>query len=367
MARPPKPFPYRGGWYTDVGGTRTLLAQGGQEALPRAQRALARMIADRHAQTKLGQPSLTVAAAIDAFLDSVEAERAHSTYVSYRAWLKLLRSEMGHRRFYSVTRSHALTLRDKLVRESKLGKKRYGPRSVNYVLECANRLWNWMGERDETLGKNPFADLPHLPTKSRRRTLTDEEFARLMRAAGHPAVKHFLFALRYTGARPCELRRLTWDDVRFDQKVCVISTHKTSTTSKTKQDRYLPLSPALLKLLEQRRELYGDRSPFVFLSKRNKHPWKVANLGHALVRMRKRAGIVPDANGEMISAYSHRHTFLTAAARAGVTGPQLKELGGWTGLRMLSTYVHLTEADVVTSGARANELLKPKPRPKPGS
>jgi integrase len=366
MARPPKPFPYRGGWYTDFGGTRKLLAKGGPEALPRAQRALARLMAAKPDCRPAAEANMTVADVIESFLDVVVVEKAPATYRHYRCWLKLLREDMGQKRLADVTRNMAMSYRDRLIRRRKKGKPQYAPNSVNHALTAACILWQWVMNRDETLARNPFSRIPMMVTQPRRRVITDDEFTRLMRAADCTAIKHLLFALRYTGARPSELRALTWDMIDTEKQVCVLSRHKTSRTQKKKKARIIPLTPPLLRLIEQRRELYGHQSPYVFLTKRGR-PWQSINMSMRLNRVCKRAGIVPDDSGETITAYSNRHTFLTTAARAGVTGPQLVDLGGWTGTAMLTTYVHLTEADVATSGAKAAELLKPKPRKKPGS
>src|SRR5689334_3406888 len=79
MPRIPKPFPWRGGWYTDAGGKRTFL-------LPRtatfteAQTALRQLLSEHDQNGGRAYPSLTVAELFALFLDMVEVENEAATY-----------------------------------------------------------------------------------------------------------------------------------------------------------------------------------------------------------------------------------------------------------------------------------------------
>lgn len=75
--------------------------------------------------------------------------------------------------------------------------------------------------------------------------------------------------------------------------------------------------------------------------------------------LRRRAGIAPDENGETLVLYSSRHTFITNAAKAGVSGPVLQDLAGHTDPATTARYTHLAAADLIKAGQRAADLLRP--------
>ncbi len=87
MPRRPKPFFHRGWWCTNVGGTRTKLAQG-RENKDAAEDALLDLLNERqqHPDRKT-YPQLTVRDLCEKFLDWVELHRSLDTYHDYRDWL----------------------------------------------------------------------------------------------------------------------------------------------------------------------------------------------------------------------------------------------------------------------------------------
>ena len=93
-----------------------------------------------------------------------------------------------------------------------------------------------------------------------------------------------------------------------------------------------------------------------FLRLENRHTREILRMR----RVRDRAGIKPDDNGENLVMYTNRHTLLTQAARNGANGPQLQLLGGWTSLQMADRYVHLAETDTYEAGLRAIQGLQPQ-------
>ena len=63
-------------------------------------------------------------------------------------------------------------------------------------------------------------------------------------------------------------------------------------------------------------------------------------------RLRVKAGIGPDENGEQIVMYTARHTFGTAAAAGGVSDRRLADLMGHTDTKMTQKYIHLANPDL---------------------
>lgn len=150
--------------------------------------------------------------------------------------------------------------------------------------------------------------------------------------------------LRLTGIRPGELCHLIWEQVNFDNHVLVIRKHKSRRTAKTKRPRIIHLPPAAENLLHWRLRACG-RTERVFLNG-DDQPWRYNALRCRMRRLRERAGIGPDANGEQIVLYTARHTFGSRAAAAGVSDRRLADLMGHTDPKMTQKYIHLGNPDL---------------------
>jgi integrase len=77
------------------------------------------------------------------------------------------------------------------------------------------RVFNWAVD-EGLIEKNPFKGMKRPRPRSRDRYLTEDEYRALL-TASRGTFKTLLFALRQTGARPCEVRNLTWDQVHSDR------------------------------------------------------------------------------------------------------------------------------------------------------
>src|SRR5262249_10346498 len=157
--------------------------------------------------------------------------------------------------------------------------------------------------KEGILPKNPLAGMPRPKPAPRQRALTPEEFQRLYDAAGD-SFRHFLRAMRLTGARPKEIRDLRWDQVREDR--IVFAEHKTK--KKTHK-------PRVIVLTEEMRQLLGSMprsSPYVFLNNRGE-PWTMNAVRLQVMRIKKKAGLPAD-----VCAYLLRHMFGTQAVLRGV-------------------------------------------------
>src|SRR5262249_8968337 len=78
--------------------------------------------------------------------------------------------------------------------------------------------------------------------------MTDEEYRALLRSTD-AAFRRVLVFQRYTGCRPCEMRRLKWIHVDLDRCVAVLPKHKTSRLQKEPKPRVIPLAAPIVKLL----------------------------------------------------------------------------------------------------------------------
>ncbi len=153
-----------------------------------------------------------------------------------------------------------------------------------------------------------------------RRPATLEEFDALM-AVGSPALCRALSFLFLTGCRTCEMRLLTWDNVRLDDPGhaphLVLFKHKT--VRKTGRPRIVGLDPQAVHLLQSIRSTQsGD---FVFTNC-DGLPWTKNAFCHNVRRAAKRAGL-DDGAEDRVSAYCLRHTYACDGIEAGFTADQV--------------------------------------------
>ncbi len=182
------------------------------------------------------------------------------------------------------------------------------------------------------IGKSPVAGVK-LPRRRPRQDYVKDETYRRIRRAANPALKHLLFALRETGARPTELYNLTWDEVHEDQ--FILNEHKTA--HQTGSVRVIFLSPTLQRVIAKLRE--ESFSEYVFVNAKG-NPWNCNSVQLHLNRLRGKLGIE-----EPVYAYGLRHAFATYALQAGMNTATVTELMGHVDTTMVSrVYGHLAKA-----------------------
>jgi integrase len=382
MPRPAKPYLHRGWWVTNVGGTRKKLCREevGRDA---AEGALLALRQERQQNGGLTYPNLRVVELVALFLDTLKVEKSPHTYLDYQRWLTEFARQHGNRPAREISRQEALAFRNAVAtgvytkgqvtvgpKKGRLADKArqksprpYKPKTVNHAVIALKRCWNWGIENDYLPpGKNPFAKLPLLHAEGRQRVITDDEFRALLRHNTDALFRQFLLILRYTPARPGEVRKLTWPMIDWANHRLVIPRHKTSRTQKTRKPRIIPLPPFVEKLLRSLRKKQGHQ-PYVFLNSKGK-PWTKDATVQRMESLRRRAGIAPDETGEQLVLYHNRHTYITRAAGAeGISGPLLQQLAGHTDPRTTERYAHLASREIERAGQRVAESLRPR---KPG-
>ena len=93
------------------------------------------------------------------------------------------------------------------------------------------------------LDKNPCSGIKKLNELSRLKTLSDSDIKKLIAGATNKLTKDLITFLIYTGCRKGEALNLKWDDVDLQNDVIAIK------GTKTKYDRYIPISKPLKELL----------------------------------------------------------------------------------------------------------------------
>lgn len=209
--------------------------------------------------------------------------------------------------------------------------KVWGPSTAHNARVTAFRVFSWA--KDEgVLTENPLAGMKRPKPPSRQRAMSEVEFTKLHEHAGGPFAD-FLFALRDTGARPKELRDLTWPQVQADRWVLI--KHKTS--RKVSKARVIILTDAMRTMMERLKE-NENKNDHVFLNTTGE-PWTMNAVRLQMQRLREKLGLAND-----LCAYLARHGFGTRAILNGVNPSVVAELMGHNSLEMVSkVYVHLAD------------------------
>jgi integrase len=362
MPRPAKPYPYRGWFVTNLGGKRHRLCPE-KAGLKAAQEALVALKQEVRDNGDRPFPVLTVVELVALFLDSVKVERTHHTYLDYQRWLTEFARVHGNRRARDITRQEAQQFRNRIADgtwvRNRQAPKPYKPKTVNHAVIALKRCWNWAIENEVVPPKNPFDKIPLLDAEGRQRVMTDEEFRALLRHSWDSCFQRVLIALRYTSARPGEVRNLTWANVDWENHRWVLPRHKASRTAKVRKPKLIPMCRCVEKLVRWLHRRNGDQ-PFVFLNSEGK-PWTKDAFVQRMDSLRQRAGIAADENGEKLVLYHHRHTYLTVAASSlGISGPMLQQLAGHTDPRTTERYAHLANREIHQAGLRVAEGLRPQ-------
>ena len=219
--------------------------------------------------------------------------------------------------------------------ERELLKRNYSPSTIRGTLSVVQGVFNWAVEH-ELLDNSPVPRYRKPADRQRTRTITRGEFSSLLRRSDRD-FRRFLLALRHTGCRPGEVRKLVWDWVDLENGLWVIPDHKTISQQRQPRPRIIPLSDRILKMCRWLAKKRHKPSGHVFLNAHGR-PYTKDCVTRKMRRIRERAGIEP-IRGEQLVLYSNRHTFGTELAGK-ITDIELAELMGHTQVRTTHRYVH---------------------------
>ncbi|RYD96039.1 MAG: integrase, partial [Sphingobacteriales bacterium] len=176
-----------------------------------------------------------------------------------------------------------------------------------------------------------FYDLPR-PKKAQTlpQVLAPEEVERLI--LREPNLKHraLLMTAYSAGLRVSELVRLRFADIDRARMVLYVR------LGKGKKDRMVPLSPVLLKLLEEYVRAYRPRE-YVFEGEGG-GPYSARSAQLVLQAAKRRAGIVKKGSVHML-----RHSFATHLLERGTDIRYIQNLLGHSDLRTTARYAHVAK------------------------
>jgi integrase len=210
--------------------------------------------------------------------------------------------------------------------------------TVNRMLEVVRAILNRSEREWEWLDKVPAVRMLSEP-KRRIRWLTRNEATRLLEELPNHLEQMARFSLQ-TGLREANVTGLAWAQVDLDRRVAWIHPDQ----SKNRKPIPVPLNAEAVLVL---RSQIGQHPVKVFtfkgcpVSKANNHAWRKALI---------RAGI------KDFRWHDLRHTWASWHVQQGTPLHVLQELGGWSDIRMVQRYAHLSADHLSEYADRLSQL-----------
>jgi integrase len=235
------------------------------EAAARAE--LATVQAGVDSGTYVHSSKLTVDQACEGWLASKHSLKP-STLHGHRTTLGPLRSELGHIEVQKLTKADLDMLVGRLRRGEVHGRKRWTPRSCNYLMMLTTRMLE-----DQMAQGNVVRNVARLVDRvagdaRKYRTLTADEMFTIL---DHDCRDRHLWALALYGLRRGEISGLRWADVDLkaatvsitENRVVVGKTVVTGTPKSKASTRTLPMPDEVVEVLKAaRKRQLGERLAF---------------------------------------------------------------------------------------------------------
>ena len=195
-------------------------------------------------------------------------------------------------------------------------------RTVNLEISILRNFFNFCIKKGH-IDKNPCVGIKKLNELSRLKTLSDDDIEKLINGATNKLTKDLITFLILTGCRKGEALNLKWDDVDLQNDVIAIK------GTKTKYDRYIPISKplkALLNGIEKHQDCL-----YVF----NRNGARLGNFNKSFHTACKNAGC------KDMHIHDLRHVFASKMVMNGTSLYITGELLGHRTTQMTKRYSHL--------------------------
>ena len=161
--------------------------------------------------------------------------------------------------------------------------------------------------------------------------LSKDEVIRMINASVNIRSKAVIMTTYSTGMRVSEVAKLEIKDIDSKRMLIKISQGKGG------KDRYVPLSPFLLKILrDYYRSLENKPDNWLFLNKVGDSHLSITSISRIISGTAKSAGLT-----KTVSPHTLRHSFATHLLEDGVDLKKIQLLLGHTSLKTTSRYIHL--------------------------
>jgi integrase len=254
------------------------------------------------------KPKVTFDEAADAFLSYSEARK--KSYIRDTHSVKALKVFFGGRTLESLTPS---LVEDYLTQRRKKAEEKGKPlkaATLNREIACLKTIAR-RAVLDRKIDRNPVEGVRMFKETPRNRTLTPEEYRRLLENCS-PHYQPVVQLAYFTGMRRGELTALRWDQLDLKEEVITLKPEDT----KTQEAREIPLDEALIDLFRKIPKVLG--SPYVF----NFRGHGLKDPKTAFLRACQRANISD------FHFHDLRHCAVTNFRKAGVSDSTIMSISG---------------------------------------
>ena len=195
-------------------------------------------------------------------------------------------------------------------------------KEINHELQVLGNFFSFCIKKG-LINKNPASGIKKLNELSRLKTLSDVDIQKLIAGATNKLTRDLITFLIYTGCRKGEALNLRWDDVDLQNDVIAIK------GTKTKYDRYIPISDALRGVLRGINR--NQDSLYVF----ERNGAKLSDFKRSFKTACKNAGL------KDLRIHDLRHVFASKMVMSGTSLYITGELLGHRTTQMTKRYSHL--------------------------
>lgn len=300
-------------WYLEIDGKQFRLHEKKAEAW--------RIYHDLISRGELSADS-SVGRILDDFLEWIKQNRSPRTFECYRYFLQSFLGGIGP----------AIRVRDLKPRHvtAWLSRTSWSDTTKNIAVRSVKGAFAWAA-REGIIDRSPIAAVQAPEASHRERTISPDEWLRIIAAIPDQEFRDFLTVLRETGCRPHEARIVEARNVSGDRWILLRKQSKGKKTC-----RVVRLNPVAQAVVERLCEKHPSGPIF-----RNTHgsPWTRNAIVHRFHRLRKS---VDGLDG--VTAYAFRHTFATEALTRGVDHASVAALMGHRDPTMvLRVYSHVDQ------------------------
>jgi integrase len=288
-------------------------------------------------------PRLTFEAAANLWWESKAPDLRPASVAIYSAHLRHLRRHFGKTRLTAIGSGSVVVWLARAKREGT------APRSLRKRLAILGAIFNYATRHLGHTGPNPVRALeaserPKLDESEPRRTLTDEEVAKMIAAL--PEQHRLLFSLlAETGARKSEVAGLVWGDLDLDamevhiRKQLAPRSEERIEVKTRNSRRTIVITSDMTRRLREHYLASGRPDPDALVFRRpNGLTYNQSSIGAAMTLACSRAGI------DGVSPHNLRHTHASKLIAAGWDVAEVAARLGDTVATVLTTYVHEWDA-----------------------
>jgi integrase len=236
---------------------------------------------DPAAEKFRNRDALTFRELVERYIDEYAKPKKRTWQKDKRLLERNLVPELGRRKAHLITRADLRAELNKV-------KNRPAPVEANRTFEVVRRLYNWAIE-EEIVAESPAANLPKPSDETpRERSLTADELQTLWLALDKamPTVRNVFRLMLLSAQRRNEVSRMRWADLDRREGWWNIPAELT----KTKRPYRVPLTPAMLAIIEEMEALKSDPE-WVFPRAGGDGPVPETNVTRPFRKLIKAAGL----------------------------------------------------------------------------